>query len=166
MFDNPAQHWTAMCESISVLVNSQRDPSADRKDARMSTAAMLDTHPSSAKIDRATLARAIDACLACLQTCTACADACLAEPDVIEMVRCIRDDIDCADVCEATSLILSRQTAGEPQLTRAVLEACILACDTCAASCGEHRDHHEHCRICEETCQACGQACRAVLHAF
>jgi hypothetical protein len=23
MLDNPAQHWTAMCESIGVLVNSQ-----------------------------------------------------------------------------------------------------------------------------------------------
>jgi hypothetical protein len=132
----------------------------------MSTAAMLNTHPSSATIDREALARAIDACLACSQTCTACADACLAEPDVTEMVRCIRDDLDCADVCQTTSRILSRQTAGDPHVTRAVLEACIQACDTCAASCGEHRDHHEHCGICADACQACGQACRAVLHAL
>jgi hypothetical protein len=130
----------------------------------MSTAAMLDTHPSSATLDRDALARAIDACLACSQTCTACADACLAEPDVSEMVRCIRDDLDCADVCQATARILTRQTAGDPHLTRAVLEACIQACSTCAASCGEHREHHEHCRICADVCEACGQACRAVLH--
>jgi hypothetical protein len=132
----------------------------------MSTAEMLGTHPSGSSADGATLARAIDAALACSQTCTACADACLAEPDVADMQRCIRDDLDCADVCAATSRILSRQTAGDPALTRAVLEACIQACDTCAASCGEHRDHHEHCRICADACEACGQACRAVLHAL
>ena len=132
----------------------------------MSTAAMLDTHPSSATLDREALARAIDACLECSQTCTACADACLAEPDVTEMVRCIRDDLDCADVCQTTSRLLSRQTAGDPHVIRAVLEACIQACSTCAASCGEHREHHEHCRICADVCEACGQACRAVLHAL
>jgi hypothetical protein len=82
------------------------------------------------------------------------------------MVRCIRDDLDCADVCLATSRILSRQTAGDRQLMRAVLEACIQACSACAASCGEHREHHEHCRICADVCEACGQACRAVLHAL
>jgi hypothetical protein len=132
----------------------------------MSTAQMLDTHPAGATVDRETLARAIDACLTCSQTCTACADACLAEPDVAEMARCIRDDLDCADICQTTSRVLTRQTAGDPRLTRATLEACIQACSTCAASCNEHRDHHEHCRICADTCEACGQACRAVLHAL
>jgi len=132
----------------------------------MSTTAMLETHPSTATVDRTALARAIDATLTCSQTCTACADACLAEPDVAEMARCIRDDLDCADVCQTTSRVLTRQTAGDPQLTRAVLEVCIQACSVCAASCNEHRDHHEHCRICADTCEACGQACRALLHAL
>jgi hypothetical protein len=133
----------------------------------MSSAAMLATHPSSSSsVDRETLARAVDATLDCSQTCTACADACLAEPDVVSMRRCIRDDLDCADICHATSRVLSRQTVGDPALTRALLEACITACDTCAASCGEHRDHHEHCRICADTCEACGQACRALLAAL
>jgi hypothetical protein len=132
----------------------------------MSTAEMLATHPSASSADVETLARAIDATLTCSQTCTACADACLAEPDVAEMRRCIRDDMDCADVCAMTSRALSRRTAGDPALTRAVLQVCIQACDTCAASCGAHRDHHEHCRICADVCQACGQACRAVLHAL
>ena len=132
----------------------------------MSTAEMLDTHPANAIVDRDTLARAIDACLTCSQTCTACADACLAEPDASSMQLCIRDDLDCADVCAATSRILTRQTAWDAPLKRAVLEACIQACSTCAASCGEHRDHHEHCRICADACEACGQACRAVLHAL
>ena len=132
----------------------------------MSTAAMLDTHPANPTVDRETLARAIDACLTCSQTCTACADACLAEPDASSMQLCIRDDLDCADVCATTSRVLTRQTAWDAPLKRAVLEACIQACSTCAASCGEHRDHHEHCRICADACEAWEQACRAVLHAL
>ena len=132
----------------------------------MSTEAMLDTHPANATVDRETLARAIDACLTCSQTCTACADACLAEPDAGSMQLCIRDDLDCADVCATTSRVLARQTAWDAPLKRAVLEACIQACSTSAASCGEHRDHHEHCRICADASEACGQACRAVLHAL
>ncbi len=130
----------------------------------MSTADMLDTHPDTARVDRAALARAIDATSECSRICTACADACLAEPDVAQMARCIRDDVDCADVCDTTSRVMTRQTAGDPALARAVLEACFQACDSCAASCNEHRDMHEHCRICADACEACGQACRAALH--
>jgi hypothetical protein len=129
----------------------------------MSSAEMLDTHPSRPNVDRAALAHAIDATLACSQTCTACADACLAEPDVVSMQRCIRDDLDCADVCTTTSRVLTRQTAWDAQLKRAVLEACITACGTCAASCGQHRDHHEHCRICADACEKCAHACQALL---
>ena len=35
------------------------------------------------------------------QVCTACADACLGEDDVGELTRCIRLDLDCADLCAA-----------------------------------------------------------------
>jgi hypothetical protein len=132
----------------------------------MSSAAMLETHPTTAAVDRAALARAVDATLACSQTCSACADACLAEPDVASMQLCIRDDLDCADICTATSRVLTRQTAWDAPLKRAVLEACIATCTTCAASCGEHRDHHEHCRICADTCEECVQACKALLDAL
>ena len=85
----------------------------------MSSADMLDTHPSGAPVDRSALAAAIDATLACSQTCTACADACLAEPDVAAMALCIRDDLDCADVCAATSRVLTRQTEWDGALKRA-----------------------------------------------
>jgi Domain of Unknown Function (DUF326) len=132
----------------------------------MSSAAMLDTHPSGVSPNREAIARAIDATLTCSQTCTACADACLAEPDVAEMAHCIRDDLDCADVCQATSRVLTRQTAHDAALKRAVLEACIQVCRACAVTCGEHRDHHKHCRICADTCDDCAQACQALLDAL
>ncbi len=65
-------------------------------------ATMLEQYPAEITVDKALLARAIDAALECSQTCTACADACLSEEQVQEMTRCIRDNLDCADVCDTT----------------------------------------------------------------
>lgn len=129
----------------------------------MHTEQMLEQYPADITMDRDALARAIDAAIDCSQACTACADACLSEPDVASSTRCIRDDLDCADVCDTTSRVLSRHTGYDARLTRAVLQACIQACNTCADSCGEHRDHHPHCATCEEVCRACEQACKALL---
>jgi hypothetical protein len=43
--------------------------------------------------------------------CTGCSDACLAEPDVAELVRCIRLCLDCSDLCAVTARIVTRQIA-------------------------------------------------------
>jgi hypothetical protein len=135
-------------------------------------AAMLETFPATMNVDRGLLAAAIEACLDCSQVCTACADACLSEDDPASMVKCVRDDLDCADICTTTMRVLSRHTgydadpAGRhvrPRLTRAQLTACIAACTACADSCAEHADHHEHCRICAETCRRCVNACQELL---
>src|SRR5215218_1566695 len=75
---------------------------------------MLRTSPSRIGYDAGDLAPCIEACFACAQTCTACADACLGEQDIQMLARCIRLDLDCADICSATGSILSRQTAFEP----------------------------------------------------
>ena len=124
---------------------------------------MLDDYPAEITIDRDALARAIEATTTCAQVCTACADACLSEGDVAEMTRCIRDDLDCADVCATTSRVLSRHTGYDARLTRAVLQACIQACNTCADSCAEHADMHGHCAMCEESCRDCADACTAIM---
>jgi hypothetical protein len=129
----------------------------------MHTTTMLEQYPAEITMDRELLARAIDAAVACSQACTACADACLSEPDVAQTTRCIRDDLDCADVCATTSRVLSRHTGYDARLTRAVVQACIQACGTCADSCGEHRDHHPHCATCEQACRDCAAACKALL---
>ena len=47
-----------------------------------------------------------------------------------------------------------------------LLAACIEACVQCAASCAPHRDHHEHCRLCEQACNRCEAACQALLDAI
>jgi hypothetical protein len=85
---------------------------------------------------------------------------------VVDLVKCIRTDLDCADICEATGRILSRHTGYDAKIARAVVEACAQACATCADECQRHADMHEHCRICAEACRRCEQACRALLAAM
>ena len=76
----------------------------------MSGEAMLEQYPAQIKLDKQLLAQAIDAALTCSQTCTACADAYLSEQDVASIARCIRDNLDCADICDTTARVLFRHT--------------------------------------------------------
>ncbi|HEY6738042.1 MAG TPA: four-helix bundle copper-binding protein [Actinopolymorphaceae bacterium] len=120
------------------------------------TAEMLDAYPAEINLDKRELAQAIDALMNCAQTCTACADACLSEsPDMLgHLTRCIRDNLDCADICTTTAMVLSRHTGYDARLTKAQVQAAMQALMTCADSCGEHRDMHDHCRVCEEACRS------------
>ena len=71
-------------------------------------------------------------CVDCAATCTSYADADLGEPDVQELVRCVRLCLDCADTCDATGRILIRQTDADLGVLRAAIEACAVACRACA----------------------------------
>jgi uncharacterized membrane protein len=124
---------------------------------------MLDTYPAEINLDRGKLAAAIDALIACAEACTACADACLSENSVAELTKCIRTDMDCADICETTARVLSRHTGYDANISRALLQACATVCKSCGDECSRHASMHEHCRICAEACRACEQACRDLL---
>ena len=123
---------------------------------------ILQTNPGGA-VDVSTLVECIEACYDCAQACTACADACLGEDEPKSLSHCIRLNLDCADACEATSRIVSRQTAFEPRLARAFLQACAEACRLCTDECEQHASHHEHCQVCAEACRRCEQACNGLL---
>ena len=128
---------------------------------------MIRTNPSATAVDAGTLAECIEACFECAQACSACADACLGEKNVEDLRRCISLNLGCADVCEATGKILSRQTAFDTGMARAVLEACARACGLCGEECERHAEHGmEHCRVCGEACRRCGMACNEVLSAM
>src|SRR4051795_1973819 len=103
-----------------------------------STMPMLDAYPQPINLDRAKLAAAIDAMLACGEACTACADACLSEDMVAELTKCIRTDLDCADICAATARVLSRHTGYDANISRSLLEACVAACRSCGDECQTH----------------------------
>ena len=124
---------------------------------------MLETHPSSATTDRQALTDAIGAITSCADTCTACADACLAEDKVADLRRCIRLNLDCAEVCRSTATILLRQTEPDVAVLRAAVEACEQACRSCGDECDNHAEMHEHCRVCAEACRKCADACRQLL---
>ncbi len=129
---------------------------------------MVRANPSGAAVDEATLVECIDSCFDCAQACTACADACLGEDDPGHLARCIRLDLDCADMCDATGKILSRQTAFEPAMARAALGACAESCRLCAEECEHHASEMdmEHCRACSEACRRCEQACNDLISAI
>ena len=65
---------------------------------------IIRSHPAAHGGDDA-LIHCIEACYDCAQTCTVCADACLGEEMVRDLVRCIRLDLDCADICAATGQV-------------------------------------------------------------
>jgi Domain of Unknown Function (DUF326) len=124
---------------------------------------IIERHPRPVSLDRDLLFLCIDECFDCSATCTACADACLGEPDVAELVRCIRLNLDCADVCDGVGRVLTRQTEPDTGVVRAALEACVLTCRVCAEECERHAAHHDHCRVCAEVCRRCEQACGDLL---
>lgn len=112
---------------------------------------MLDSYPKDYNVDTDLLVACIEACFDCAQACTACADACLSEDNVSEMIKCIRTDADCADICVTTGRILSRQTEYDANVTRAALQACAAVCKACGDECEQHGEMGmEHCRVCAE----------------
>lgn len=124
---------------------------------------MLRTHPRTRQDDSNGLSACIEACFECAQACTACADACLSEAQVKMLVRCVRLNLDCADICAVTGRLLSRQTEANQQLLHHQVQACVTACRVCGDECAQHAQHHEHCRVCAEACRRCEEACKDLL---
>ena len=88
------------------------------------------------------LAAVIDALTDCAQACTADVSADLSEPQLAEMVTCIRLCLDCADICAASAGVVSRQAAYDPGVVRPLLEACAASCRSCGDECEHHAAHH------------------------
>lgn len=127
------------------------------------TKAMLDTYPAEINLDRAKLAAAIDSLISCAEACTACADACLSERSVGDLAKCVRTNMDCADICETTARVLSRHTGYDANISRSLLDACAMACRSCGDECALHAEMHEHCRMCAQACRECEQVCLDLL---
>ncbi|MDA2811562.1 four-helix bundle copper-binding protein [Nocardiopsis sp. RSe5-2] len=127
------------------------------------TQEFLRTHPRDVVGDAELLSSAIERLAACAQACVACADACLGERDAVDLVPCVRMNQDCADVCDATLKVLSRRTAADPLMQRALLSVCAEYCRACAEECRRHADRHEHCALCADTCMLCEDACTRLM---
>jgi hypothetical protein len=127
---------------------------------------MLETYPRDFNVDQRLLARAIETLEECANTCTQCADSCLSEADLQQLAKCIRLNLDCADLCAATGRVISRQTEYDANITRPALEACIAACRSCGDECELHAADMAHCRVCAESCRECETVCRELLAAI
>jgi hypothetical protein len=124
---------------------------------------MLDTYPAALDVDADALAAAVDAITDCAQACIADTDADLGEPNVTDMVRCIRLCLNCADICTATAGVASRPADYDANVVKPLLEACVAICRSCGDECERHARTHAHCRVCAEACRRCEQACRELL---
>lgn len=126
-------------------------------------AEMFRTHPQQSQIEGGRLAQAVEALSQCAMVCTICADACLGEQQIQQLVRCIRLNLDCADICQATTKVLTRQGEIDETVLRAQLQICEAVCRNCGGECERHAQMHEHCRVCAESCRHCEQLCRELL---
>ncbi|MGP8002138.1 MAG: four-helix bundle copper-binding protein [Streptosporangiaceae bacterium] len=127
---------------------------------------LLDTYPRTYRASADLLATVIDALTDCSQACTADVSADLSEPNLADMVTCIRLCLDCAGICTATAAVISRQATEDPAVVRPLLEACAASCRSCGDECEHHAAMHPHCRLCAEACRRCERACRDLLAAL
>src|SRR5260370_17881152 len=89
---------------------------------------IINLHPNPSDLNHVLLLRYIEECLDCAASCTACADACLGESDLLELNRCVRLNLDCADACEATGRIVTRQPSPDLRLIRPLAETSAVPC--------------------------------------
>jgi phosphoribosylaminoimidazole (AIR) synthetase len=94
---------------------------------------------------------------------TTCATAMIAH-NTTDMLSATRAALDCADIAAAAHRIISRATATDAGVIRAILQAAATAADRCATECGQHAVHHSHCRVHSETARHAAELCRAQLH--
>ena len=127
---------------------------------------MLDTFSRTVTVDADVLAEAIDAMSDCAQACNADNAADLSEPNLADMVRCIRLCLDCTDICATTAGVTSRLVEYDPGVVRPLLESCLAICRSCGDECERHAAMHAHCRVCAQACRRCEQACLTLLDAL
>ena len=96
----------------------------------------------------------LDALNNCAAECNHCTSACLEEQDIKMLARCIKLDIDCAQICSLTASLISRSSEHGNHL----LKECAEVCNACADECEKH-SHMDHCRTCADACRACADAC-------
>lgn len=90
----------------------------------------------------------------CADACNHCATACLTEKDPAMMANCIRNDIDCAAICQLAAGFMARSSIHSKE----VCALCARICEACAEECAKHE--HAHCQACAEACRQCAVQCR------
>ena len=98
----------------------------------------------------------LEALANCAAECNHCATACLDEKDLKMLARCIKLDIDCAEICSLTASFVSRGS----EHAQHILNECADICEACADECEKH-SHMEHCKKCADACRSCADLCHS-----
>ena len=103
------------------------------------------------------------ACSDCQRACDSCNIHCLHQlrAGKQEHLPSLLTCQDCATICASASEIVAR---GGP-FSKAICEACVVACDQCAKECEKFPDD-EHMKECAQECRKCEKACREMLKHF
>lgn len=70
------------------------------------------------------------------------------------MVRCIRLDLDCAQICRLAAAYMARDS----EFAQAVCRLCAEICQACGDECAKHS--MDHCQRCAQACHECAKECR------
>ncbi len=90
----------------------------------------------------------------CAAECNRCTVACLGEQDVKMLAKCIKLEIDCAEICRLAVSFLARGS----EHANHILKECAEICDACAKECKKH-SHMAHFKNCAEVCRKCALEC-------
>jgi hypothetical protein len=102
----------------------------------------------------------IEACTLCEFACLACAEACLGDIDLPRLKHCVRLNLDCAEVCLATRMLVSEALLAAPRLVLAQLMVCARLCASCEAECRRFGLPSDRFSACAHACAHCEELCR------
>jgi hypothetical protein len=103
-----------------------------------------------------------EACAGCAEECNKAFHHCLEEAarGKAKHAEAAQTIIDCAEFCELSASLLSRQSA----LLAVSCQACAAACARCAAVCAPF-DIDLVMKMCVDACQRCEESCRSMIGA-
>ena len=79
------------------------------------------------------------------------------------LAKCIKLDIDCADICTLTASLIARSSEHGKHL----LKECAEVCNACAEECEKHAQMGmEHCKTCAEACRRCAEECKNIVKPY
>jgi hypothetical protein len=94
----------------------------------------------------------------CIVACEHCFTACFEESNLDHLIKCIKLDRDCAEICALTLSFVARNSPEAASLVR----TCAEICASCAEECEKH--NHDHCRDCADACRECEEKCLTYLN--
>ncbi|HEX2960500.1 MAG TPA: four-helix bundle copper-binding protein [Ignavibacteriales bacterium] len=71
------------------------------------------------------------------------------------LARCIKLDMDCADICYEGARLIQRNS----EIAQQFMSLCEKICTMCGDECQKHT-HMKHCQQCAESCRKCVEECR------